>query len=223
MGTRLKELRTEMGLSHEKLAAKLEEQMGVRISRDSLMNYEGKPDKCPGMRIEYILALSALYGVSTDYILGIADHKSISEDAQTATNYVGLSEDVVSTLYAASHIADLENLQVPLSKSAIDFLDRVDFSPFDQNLVGELMLSFCESLVTTVFEDPVSFGQYLCHLKHFMDHYGNLSYQPADETISEIHDNGFVLLPAETYSEYIVDKLFDVLKQRAQKRIFADK
>lgn len=98
MGTRLKELRTEMGLSHKKLAARLEEQMGVRISRDSLMNYEGKPDKCPGMRIEYIFALSALYGVSTDYILGISDHESISEDAQTATNYVGLSEDVVSTL-----------------------------------------------------------------------------------------------------------------------------
>jgi transcriptional regulator with XRE-family HTH domain len=216
MGSRLKELRTTSGLSHDKLAAKLGKEMGVRISRDSLINYENKPDKCPGMKIEYLLAFSALYGVSTDYILGISDHKSTSEDAQNATNYVGLSEEIVSTLYAASHIDKIDSLQAPLSKSATDFLEQIDFSPFDKSLAISFMLSFCESLISAVFEDPVLFGQYLCHLNYFVgDNYDN-NYRPADEVLDDIQSHGFALLPVETYLDFVADKIFDVLKERVK-------
>ena len=76
MAKRLKQLREEKGLSHEKLSKSLSDQYGVKISSDSLINYEvtdlnhSKACKNQGMRVEYLRCLADFYGVSTDYILG---------------------------------------------------------------------------------------------------------------------------------------------------------
>lgn len=103
MAERLKKLREEKGLSHERLSKALFEQYGVKISRDSLMNYEAtenheKAGKNQGMRVEYLRCLSDFYGVSSDYILGISGVKSTDPDIASIVQKTGLSENAVKRL-----------------------------------------------------------------------------------------------------------------------------
>ncbi len=98
MAERLKRLREEKGLSHDKLSKALFENYGVKISSDSLINYEvtnenhTKAYKNQGMRVEYLRCFADFYGVSADYILGqIDDPCRIS----SAIDDLGLTEDVV--------------------------------------------------------------------------------------------------------------------------------
>lgn len=79
MAQRLKQLREGMGLSHEKLSKTLLDRYDVKISSDSLINYEvtdenhAKALKNQGMCVKYLRSLADFYGVSADYILGRTD------------------------------------------------------------------------------------------------------------------------------------------------------
>lgn len=123
---RLKQLREEKGLSHQKLSEALSEQFDVTISRDSLMNYEvATPNhsssyKNLGMRIEYLHALASFYGVSSDYLLGLTDTKSPFTDTRAVISHTGLTEE---------NIRKLEYMQsVPLTYS-LDFAnDMLSFA-----------------------------------------------------------------------------------------------
>lgn len=98
MAERLKQLREEKGLSHDKLSKALLDQYGVKISSDSLMNYEvadaghTKAYKNQGMRVEYLRCLADFYGVSADYILG-----QINDPCRvpSAIDELGFSEESV--------------------------------------------------------------------------------------------------------------------------------
>lgn len=110
MAERLKELRG--GLSHDKVSKAIEERYGVKISKDSLMNYEftkpnhDKTGKNKGMRIEYLWCLADFYGVSADYILGLTDIKIPDTTMRATVEYTGLTEDNVGTLHTAKDAAD---------------------------------------------------------------------------------------------------------------------
>lgn len=101
MAERLKQLREEKGLSHEKLSKALFDQYGVKISSDSLINYEvadadhTKAYKNQGMRVEYLRCLADFYGVSADYILGQINDPC---RAPSAIDDLGLSEKAVRWL-----------------------------------------------------------------------------------------------------------------------------
>lgn len=98
---RLKQLREGKGLSHEKLSKALFDQYGIKISSDSLINYEvsdihhSKAYKNQGMRIEYLRCLADFYGVSADYILGQINDPC---RAPSAIDDLGLSEKTVQWL-----------------------------------------------------------------------------------------------------------------------------
>jgi transcriptional regulator with XRE-family HTH domain len=65
-GSRLKQLRKEKGLTQQQLAALL------KIGRPTVAGYETKgkePD------FEKIMWLSAFFGVTTDYLLGISNNR----------------------------------------------------------------------------------------------------------------------------------------------------
>lgn len=105
MAKRLKKLRKEKGLSHEKLANSLWDCYGVSISKDSLANYE-KAEKYSarqfpnnGMKVEYLRCFADFYGVSTDYILGISDEPVPEANVQSVCCYTGLSGASVRTLH----------------------------------------------------------------------------------------------------------------------------
>lgn len=84
MGSRLKSLREEKRLSYQELADILFEKYGVKVSKDSLRDYEicsgyrSKAKSLPnlGMRTEYLYILSDFYEVSSDYILGFSTHRN---------------------------------------------------------------------------------------------------------------------------------------------------
>lgn len=107
MGNRLKELREERGLSHDKLIKQLNERYGISVSRDSVMAYEisdnsrAKASKLPnmGMRVETLYCLADFYGVSLDYLLGKTDVRTPDCTVQSICNYTGLSQDAVQTLH----------------------------------------------------------------------------------------------------------------------------
>lgn len=111
MAERLKQLREGKGLSHDKLSKALHDQYGVKISSDSLMNYEvadknhTKAFKNQGMRVEYLRCLADFYKVSTDFLLGLTDIKSPDYSISTTVQITGLTEENVVALALAKRIS----------------------------------------------------------------------------------------------------------------------
>lgn len=104
MAKRLRDLRTQRGLSYEALKQILMEIYETDISIDSLKNYEvavaehTKAYKNQGMRIEYLRCLADFYGVSSDYLLGISDIRSPNVDTRKIAEVTGLSEIAIEVL-----------------------------------------------------------------------------------------------------------------------------
>lgn len=77
---RLRFLRKERHLSYENLSVLLQEQ-GTPISHTNLRNYELTDKDNPlynrtrGMSIENLVALSQIYNVSVDYLLGFSEER----------------------------------------------------------------------------------------------------------------------------------------------------
>lgn len=132
--TRLKSLRQARGLSHERLSKEISNRYQVKISSDSLMNYEVTDQfhsnalKNQGMRIEYLRCLSDFYGVSSDYILGISDIKPSDITAQAVIDYTGLTDDCVIALHTM-HEDDLAQdytcSDVGSNKPILDFFSDI--------------------------------------------------------------------------------------------------
>ena len=111
MAKHLKQLREEKGLSHDKLSKALHDQYDVKISSDSLMNYEvadknhSKALKNQGMRVEYLRCLADFYKVSTDYLLGLTEIKSPDYSISATVQITGLTEENVIALALAKRIS----------------------------------------------------------------------------------------------------------------------
>lgn len=109
MGKRLKQLRDERNLSHVALKAELEKRYDIKISRNSLMNYEirddfhSKSDKFSNLHMgaDYLSYLADFYDVSADYLLGRSNIRSANPDIQAAVRYTGLSEKTIKSLRQA--------------------------------------------------------------------------------------------------------------------------
>lgn len=109
IGKRLKMLREEKNLSHVALKQELEKRYGVKISRNSLMNYEiredfhSKSDKLSNLHMgaDYLSCLADFYGVSTDFLLARSEIRSANPDIQAAVRYTGLSEKTIKSLRKA--------------------------------------------------------------------------------------------------------------------------
>ncbi|MBQ7001513.1 MAG: hypothetical protein IJN67_10800 [Oscillospiraceae bacterium] len=129
MARRLKDLRTEKGLSHESLRKSLMEKYKIDISVDSLKNYEVskvphvKAYKNEGMRVEYLRCLADFYGVSADYILGLINDPC---RVPSAIDDLGLSEGAVKWL---SKVQEYKSNTVGLH------INTVFENPYFQSLV----------------------------------------------------------------------------------------
>ena len=122
-------------ISHVKLAAVLQERYGVKISAQTLKDYErpalnGTTENTTrgsaiyGMSVKYLDMFADFYGVSRDYILGSSDVRSTSNDVKTVCSYTGLSESAVSMLH------DLANSTY--SKTDNDILKVIDILLSDE-------------------------------------------------------------------------------------------
>lgn len=111
MAERLKEERKRIPISHEKLSEKIKDAYKVKVSVDSLKNYEvtdpgsERFGKNIAMRVEYLSCLADYYGVSMDYLAGKAKHRTTDPTLQAAAAYTGLSDNALEALrFHATHV-----------------------------------------------------------------------------------------------------------------------
>lgn len=127
----LKALRQERGLSLPALSKAISERYRIKISVESLTNYEvsdiyhSKSRKNEGMSVKYLYCLADFYGVSTDYLLGRTETKTPDTSIQTTCAVTGLSESAVESLAGCTD---------KTAMSAV--LEQPDFTRFVYNLRG---------------------------------------------------------------------------------------
>ncbi len=133
---RLKDLRKQKGISHDKLSMAIKEQYGVNISKGTLINYENSEDfgvkagSAKGMSAERLAVLADFFGVTTDYLLGLSDIKSTKPDIQVSASTLGISSEAAENL---ATLAKQEACTYYLSELArqakIDALNAILESP----------------------------------------------------------------------------------------------
>ena len=165
MAERLRELREAQKLSHEKLSKTLSEKYGIKISSDSLMNYEfskgghSKTFKNMGMRVEYLYCLADFYGVSTDYILGISDVKSPDPSLQAVVEYTGIPEDALHafrkclTMYTAMKQPN-DEIKKAVKDGATTVIEEPN-EPFIEHLYDDVAQQYA-----SIFDMIVEFMRY---------------------------------------------------------------
>lgn len=155
MAARLKQLRESRGLSHESLSNALFKQYGVKVSTDSLINYEvsnphhARAYKNQGMRVEYLRCFADFYQVSADYLIGISDVKSQDSSISTIVKSTGLSESAALSLKIAKDAADSKNdCKNTFTSHFRSFNGNLDnASPKSIKLAGESIIYFVEAII----------------------------------------------------------------------------
>lgn len=85
---RIEELRLSLDLSQKDFGAK------IGVNRSMVNNWEqGTPIKS-----DNLAEISKVFGVSTDWLLGLTDHPTINEDMKTAIKITGLSEKTIQRI-----------------------------------------------------------------------------------------------------------------------------
>ena len=142
----LKKLRTDRKLTQVDLAEKL------NCNRQKIADWE-RGKSTPSA--DDLILLSNLFGVSTDYILGLSEHFTTDNELQFVCDYTGLSEAAVDMIRRQSHIiprdkriADLtdEEKQLLFLEHKVKFIERLS-----QN---ELRLSDLTNLERRFFLAP---------------------------------------------------------------------
>ncbi len=87
MAEKLKDLRTELGMSQTELAT------AVQISKGTISNYENDDNK--SITLEYVQKLADFFKVPVEYLLGLTDNR---EEALTSVSELGLDDDAVRVL-----------------------------------------------------------------------------------------------------------------------------
>lgn len=123
IATRIKTLRKSKNLSHQTLANELTQKYNIKISKDSLIQYEitdeyhAKWDKVKGMNIEYLYCIADYFKVSTDYLLGNTPNPTQNKNLDAVCNYTGLSEKAIESLVILKNKSD--------SRAYIDLLSCI--------------------------------------------------------------------------------------------------
>ena len=130
-GEHLKRLRKRKGYTQEIVAEKL------GVTTKTYRNWE-RAETSPASRD--LIALSDLYGVSTDFLLGLIEEKN--RDEKFVLEYTGLSEKAVDHLKSL----DIATINLVLcsdhfEKILLAISNSAKFSVYQGNLVAEYVLS----------------------------------------------------------------------------------
>lgn len=90
LGEKLKDLRTERKMTSKQVCNEIEKQYGYSLSVGKYNEMESDVDKDFGYRA--FIYLAKFYNVSSDYLLGLSEIKSISPKIQAICKYTGLNE-----------------------------------------------------------------------------------------------------------------------------------
>lgn len=137
---RLKDLRKRKNLSHAQLRNEIKAKYGIDISKSTLLNYEvsdpynTKYGSNAGMKIEFLSCFADFYEVSADYLLGRTDTPTTDVSLRAASEYTGLSNEVVDCLHINSIIPE--------------------YRSFNERFVGDILL--IDNGVTVELADLIS-------------------------------------------------------------------
>lgn len=177
MAERLRQLRERKGLSHEKLSKALFDQYDVKISSDSLINYEvvkanhTKAYKNQGMRVEYLRCLADFYGVSADYILGEDVPMSPDITLQGIVKNTELTEDNVASLITWANLPNIlqKNNPESLTDTEKDVVLKAahigDKPEFAQYLFINLIRLLVSAVINRADDLCPAFNSYMLHLE----------------------------------------------------------
>ena len=141
VGERIKDERIKRKWTGKEVCAKLWEKEQYSISTGKYSTMESNDDKDFGYRV--FIHLARLFGVSTDYLLGMSDIASIEEDIIIACKTTGLSELTIKHL---QEVSTSNNHQ-----SYFGIMDAL-ISLIDVDLLFHIRLLSILQLKQTVFE-----------------------------------------------------------------------
>ncbi len=101
--SRLTKIMGDRGLNQTHLQAKIFEQSGKTLQRQTIslyMNGQSKPDT------ERLTLICRALDVSADYLLGISEQESIDPEINAICKYTGLSKDGVDAIHTETLIGD---------------------------------------------------------------------------------------------------------------------
>lgn len=233
MANRLKTLREKRGYSHDRLSAVLSEKYGVKISSDSLMNYEvsdpyhSKAGKNQGMRVEYLRILSDFYGVSTDYLLGLTQVASQDQTVQTLVNSLGISELHINLLLNWKNLPSLaEKLPEDLTEDQKHLLAVADELYLMQKrryiYASEDFFSFFTCILDVIYDHPSSMISNFQYARDAIINDGDISACDQESWIKAyelLEQSGYIALPAENVGEWYLSNIADAIKKEMQNKI----
>ena len=126
IGTRLKKLREDKGLSVEglKLSLDARKELNFSVSRETLDKWE-RGTRVPNA--EAIVSLALYYGVSADYILGLEEYWATHDSMEITAVTLGVSNKATENLVSLrNHHADVLNdlLESPNLEKIFEILKK---------------------------------------------------------------------------------------------------
>lgn len=238
MAERLKQLREGKGLSHERLSKTLFDQYGIKISSDSLMNYEvteanhTKAYKNQGMRVEYLRCLAVFYGVSADYILGEDVPMSPDITLQEIVKRTGLTEDNVASLMTWANLPSvLQNDLETLTDTEKDVMLKAAHIGGKPEFAQYLLINLIRLLVSAVTNraDDLceTFNSYMLHLEDSQKFkWGHQQFSLTRDVFEDLAEHGWSIVPSsealrldwehiESVLQYEIDKSLRIKLQAA--------
>lgn len=231
MAQRLKDLRTERGLSHESLRKALMEKYEIDISVDSLKNYEvskvphAKAYKNEGMRVEYLRCLADFYGVSSDYLIGLSDAKTSDPRATSAMEYTGLSEEITVLLHTISMLGENDNDANASVPEIVETFKNRSSEAINPSLLRFEMYRLIEAIISQIAESPLLYGPAFQNyiygtISHVLHRQSSRDYALDDNLISELREHGYQVIQSRDYAELQLNAVFDTLKEQVRASIF---
>lgn len=228
MAERLKQLRTERGLSHEKLRDELQNNYGVSIDKSSLINYEiaqpnhSKAYANQGMQVRNLRILAQFYGVSTDWLLGTSDIRSADPGIHDIISFTGLSEDTALRLYAWHHIDEVINDNLPSIPPPARKVIEDARNVHDPELVSRQSLDIVNRITEAISHNPTilcnCFQKYMSatslHIKACVAEEDELRTNDSVPTSleEEATKQGFAIIRAGNASKWYLSQFFKAME-----------
>lgn len=183
--SQLRKLRDEKGISQAALAKVL------MVSKSTIGLWE-TGDTLPDAKSLHDIA--SYFGVSSDWLLGLAEEKSINGDLAQASRYTGLSEETVEKLHKGLSDATKRILTIPVISKLI--------SSWDLNRMTENL-----SNILLITSEAVEEAR------------NNISFEKNYFAKAEIFEGGKVMLSAADAKNFMIAQISQELEQSCRESI----
>lgn len=131
IGQRIAELRKEHDMLQKDMPSVFGMSEATKAEQISMFEIGTKK-----LKPEYILNVAQYFGVSTDYLFGLTESKSLDATHQATVNYTGLSDTAIENLVHPPHYVELSRGEEHYLKTILnDFLSSDYFCELNSELM----------------------------------------------------------------------------------------